>query len=260
MRVKTCFLLIAILAAFRAPRAATSSDRGGSTHRTTLTEKLQLPVPAFDSGGRPMVDIVLDLAYQYQLPLGLQYADEAAVHRKINVKLQNHDLRNVLSTVISRLPEYKMTVGNGLIQIFSPKGRAEASNLLNTRIPDFEVHAVDTHEASADLACSLARQINPRIACFLSLVPGQWGPLNVTLHMHNAKVHEILDAIVGQNGAAVWTVLAPPDGMASLGKDLWYIYPLKPSFKQTAIERLKGLFPPPAGGHGKDTDTAAASR
>ena len=144
------------------------------------------------------MDIVLDLAYQYQLPLGLQYADEAAVHRKINVKLQNHDLRNVLSTVISRLPEYKMTVGNGLIQIFSPKGRAEASNLLNTRIPDFEVHAVDTHEASADIACSLARQINPRIACFFSLVPGQWGLLNVTLHMHNAKVHEILDAIVAQ--------------------------------------------------------------
>lgn len=248
MRMKICLLLIITVAAIGLLRALTSSEMGGSAHPKTLQEKLRLPVPAFESDGRSMVDIVLDLAYRYHLPLSLQYADEVAVHGKLNVKLQNRELREVLSAIISRLPGYKMTVGDGVIQIFSPKGRAEASNLLNTRIPDFEVHAVDTHEASADLACSLARQINPRVACFLSIAPGQWGPLSITLHMQNAKVYEILDAIVGQNGAAVWTVLVPPDDMASLGRDLWYIYPLKPSFKRTAIERLKDLFPLPAGG------------
>ena len=72
---------------------------------------------------------------------------------------------------------------------------------------------------------------------------GQWGPLRITLHIREAKVYQILNMIVAQNGSAVWTVLQPPSRMTSRGQSLWQICPLEDLYKQAAIDRLKDLFP-----------------
>src|SRR6202011_5143005 len=44
--------------------------------------------------------------------------------------------------------------------------------------------------------------------CGGSLAVGQWDPLRISLHLHNVRVYEILNAIVAQNGRAIWTVTA----------------------------------------------------
>ena len=51
----------------------------------------------------------------------------------------------------------------------------------------------------------------------------------MTLHLRQARVYEILDAIVAKHGAAVWVVRVPPEKLPTLKGTLWYMYPLEPS-------------------------------
>ena len=240
-KTSLCCAVFLCAAALPVSNANIASRRKSNTR--TLQEKLGTRLSVFNTGTKPMVNVLVGLAFKYHLPLGLQYVDEAAVHRKLHLKLSNPTLIEALEETVRKLPEYKLDVAGGVVQIYSPKARAEPSNLLNARIRNFEVDGVDPHQASADLGCSLARKVNPRIICFRSIVPGQWGALRITLHMRNARVYEIIDAIAAQTRGAIWTVLVPPNETSSLGKDLWHIYPPNPAFRQTAIERLQTLFP-----------------
>ena len=81
--------------------------------------------------------------------------------------------------------------------------------------------------------------------CGGSLATGQWGPLKITLHLQNAKVYEALNAIVAENGKAIWTVVVHPDELSKLQFsrptmhwEPWYVYPLQRPFKADVLERL----------------------
>lgn len=204
--------------------------------------KIETRIGHFESGGKPLVEIVLDLAYQYKLPMGLEYVDQAAATQPINLSFHNRPVRDVLAAIVGELPEYRMTV-SGLVQIYSPRARMDPSNLLNRTMRNFDLVNEDTHRASADLHCALARELNPHMGCFVSIGGGQWGALKVTIHARNAKVYQIIDEIVTQNGSAVWTVLVPPSKLTTIPRDLWYIYPLDPAFQQVAVDSLTHLFP-----------------
>ena len=58
------------------------------------------------------------------------------------------------------------------------------------------------------------------------------------MHLQNAKVYEVLNGIVAQNGKAIWTVTASPEKLSNLQSGgIWYIYPLQ-RFEATVSERL----------------------
>jgi hypothetical protein len=81
--------------------------------------------------------------------------------------------------------------------------------------------------------------MDPSRGCAGSLAIGQWPSVEITLHLQNAKVYEILNAIVAQNGKAVWTLMARPDALSKRqSANLWYVYPLQQPFKSTVLERL----------------------
>lgn len=56
--------------------------------------------------------------------------------------------------------------------------------------------------------------------------------------MHDVRVYEILNAIVAQNGTAIWIVTA--SNLANFPQccGLWYIYPLQEPFKRVVSDRL----------------------
>jgi hypothetical protein len=111
--------------------------------------------------------------------------------------------------------------------------------LLRTKvIKDFSVTKLDTHEADAELACALGRETGASV-CGGSIAGGQWPSLQITLHLQNAKVYEILNKIVAQNGKAVWTLMVRPERLSKLQfGGLWYVYPLQQTFKSLVWERL----------------------
>ena len=97
----------------------------------------------------------------------------------------------------------------------------------------------ETTDANFDLVCALAHEIDPQSVCLGSIAKGQLGTQKISLRLWNAKIYEIIDAIVAQNGKSAWTVIAPPSRLTGTDlRDLWRIYPLQAPFKDAVLDKL----------------------
>ena len=213
-----------------------------STQVLSFEAKLERRVGQFSTSGHSFVASVLELAYQYELPMGIEYINRETATRPIRLEFRDETVRGILLAIVRQASEYRVGFSDGLVDIYSPKARSDPSNLFNRVIKDFGISQVDTHDADFALFCALGRELVPPSSCFASVAIGQWGKQNVTVHLENAKVYEILNAIVAQNGKAVWTVVAPPDKLSKIQfGGLWHIYPLEPSFRAGVLEKLTSM-------------------
>jgi hypothetical protein len=211
-----------------------------SARALSFEQRLDRRVERFDTGGRTLLDNVVDLAFRFQLPTAIEYADHDATI-PLNLHFHNESVRGILETIIRQVPEYDVSFSSGIVDIFASKGREDSSNLLNKTIKDFAVTQVDTQQAGFHLFCAIGREVGSQ-TCGGSIAKGQWGPLKITLHLQNAKAYEILNAIVAENGKAIWTVVVRPDKLSKLQLGgIWYIYPLARPFDTAASETLARL-------------------
>ncbi len=228
-------------AAWTRPRAP-SAPHFQAAQPSLFEQKLDKRIERFDTAGRTLIASLIDLAYEYELPMGIEYLDRDAASRPINVELRNESLRGILVALVQQLSEYRVGFSSGIVDVYAPKAREDTSNMLNKVIKSFNVSEVDTHRADMELSCTLARELTPPRPCAGSIGLGQWGPLKITVSFHNATAYEILNAIVSQNGKAIWTVMAPPEKLseAHIG-GLWHIYPLEPPFRGAVLDKLKSI-------------------
>ena len=217
-----------------------SSTRLSPTPDEAVFErKLEAKIPDFDTAGRTFAASLLDVVYEAELPLGIEYLDRHALNRRIDVHLHDSSVRRLLLALVQQVPEYQVSFSGGLVDLYSPKGRGNSSNIFNTQIEHFSVAAEDTHRADMELLCELARMQTPPSGCGGSIAVGQWGTLRVTLDARKARVYEILNAIVAQNGRAIWLAMVPPNQLSKIPfGGLWHIYPLERPFKADILERL----------------------
>ena len=212
-----------------------------SATASSFEQKLNRRVKRFDTAGRTLVASIVDLAFTYQLPTAIEYADLEATSRPLNSHFQNESVRRILEAITEQVPGYSVSFSRGIVDVFAARGREDPSNLLNRAIEDFAVSQVDTREADFQLFCAVGRELGSQ-ACGGSIAAGQWGPLKITLHLQNAKVYEVLNAIVAENGKAIWTVMVHPDKLSKLQVGgIWYVYPLQQPFKAVVSETLAHL-------------------
>jgi hypothetical protein len=203
-----------------------------------LEQKTNRAVERFSTSGRTLVATLVDLAYKFQLPMAVEYADRDATTRPLNLQFHNESVRGIIQTIIRQSPHYRVSFSEGLVDIFVPDSREDSSNLFNKVIKDFSLTETETREADFQLFCALSREVDSQV-CVGSLAVGQWEPVRITLQLKNAKVYEVLNAIVAQNGRAIWTVTASPEKLTNLQSGgIWYIYPLEQPFEATVLERL----------------------
>jgi len=168
--------------------------------------------------------------------MAVEYADRDATTRPLNLQFHNESVRGILEAIVRQAPQYHVSFSEGIVDIFVPKAREDTSNLLNKVIKNFSVVEMETRKADFQLFCALAHEVNFS-GCGGSLAVGQWEPRRITLHLQSAKVYEVLNAIVAQNGKAIWTVTATKLSNLQSG-GIWYIYPLQQPFEATVSERL----------------------
>jgi hypothetical protein len=210
----------------------------------SFKDKLEQRVDHFETDGRTLVESVLNIAFEHELPVGIEYLNREALTHPIDLRFQKQSIREILKALAQQIPEYQITFSDGLVDIFIPRMRQDPSNLLNTVIKDFKVSDLDAAEANAELACALAQEIDPSRVCLSSIARGQLGTQKITIHMRNARVYELIHAIVARNGKSVWTVIVPPSRLiGSDSGDLWHIYPLQAPFKEAVLEKLSNLKP-----------------
>jgi hypothetical protein len=216
--------------------------RGQSARVLSFEEKLDRRIDRYDTSGRTLIASVIDLAYEYELPVGLEYINHEAATRPIDFETHDESVRGILVAIVQQVPEYRVSFLSGMIDIYAPKAREDPSNLLNKVVKEFSAAGLDTQDAALQLSCALTHEIEPSSGCGGSVALGQWGPVKITVHLQNAKVYEILNAIVAQNGKALWTVIAPPEKLSKIQfGGLWHIYPLEPPFKGTVLGRMTDM-------------------
>ena len=208
-----------------------------SATASSFEQKLDRRVKRFDTAGRTLVASIVDLAFRYQLPTAIEYADREATTRRLNSHFQNESVRRILEAITEQVPGYSVSFSGRIVDVFAARGREDPSNLLNKVIQDFAVSQVDTHEADFQLFCAVGRELGQN--CAGSIAIGQWDPFKITLHLQNARIYEVLNAIVAENGKAIWTVMVRPDQLSKLQVGgIWYVYPLQQPFKAVVSETL----------------------
>jgi hypothetical protein len=205
-------------------------------------KRLNARVKRFDTAGRSLISVVVDLAYEYRLPTGIEYVDQEAMSRPIHSVYRDESIGVILTKMVGQFPEYGISLTGGIVNLYSREARKESTNLLNTTLTVFSVNAVETRIADFELFCSLTEKIEPGTRCSGSLATGQWKTDVITLDLRDATVHEILNAIVAENGSAIWTVITPKDKLNQIPVGgLWHIYPLDEFFKQSVLEKLRSV-------------------
>jgi hypothetical protein len=213
----------------------------GRTLEPSFSTKLQRQIAEFDVAGLPMAQLAIRLAYEHRVPMALEYVDEDALRKPLRLKLKAHNLRGVIDAIVTALPEYHVDFSQGIVDVYCLAARRDQSNPLNTLILRYDVENLDTHFADAQLLCDINSLKGG--GCGGSVAGGQWGPTVVTLRLANKRVYEILNAIVAQNGQALWVPITRPVKSSAIPMNFWYIYPLDPAFETSAIERLEPSVP-----------------
>jgi hypothetical protein len=227
------------------PAAVPWPDEQGITR--SLHDKLEGRMAEFDASGRAMAPLLLGLAYKHKLPMALECVTSDAMEKPVNLRMKSHSLKDVIEAIVRAVPGFQVSLAQGLVDVYCPEERSDPSNPFNTTVHAFNATNLDTHRADAELLCSIGRELNPNTGCGGSIAVGQWGDVTINLHLENRKVYEILNAIVAQNGQAVWTPIFPlPRSRGKNTINFWYIYPLDPAFQPTVVQRLESAFPRPA--------------
>ena len=211
-----------------------------------LEHALDTTVKDFSLDGKPAVEGLLGLAYEYRLPMGIEYMDVNLVHKPVKVHLRNVTVREAIEMLLKPLREYRVSFSEGLVEVYSPGARRDRSNILNISIEHFEVSRVDALQASTNLQGEIFAKLHPGVGFGGDTPYGQTAPSEprVTLSLDHLKVYEILDAIVAKDGAAMWLVVVPPAGLSFFEWNRWAIYNFNPVGKDSIIHSLEEVFPP----------------
>ena len=157
------------------------SEQGFEHHETvaesatasSFEQKLDRRV-RFDTAGRTMVASIVELAFTYQLPTAIEYADREATTRPLSLHFRNESVQRIVEAITEEVPGYGVSFSGGIVDVFAARGREDPSNLLNTVIKDFAVSELNTHDADMELFCALTHEIMPPGACGGSIAAGQW--------------------------------------------------------------------------------------
>ena len=206
------------------------------------------PVASFDVRGLNLIDALLQLGQERQVPIGIEYIDAAAFRSRITLHVRNSTLGALLDA-ITHGQGYRWLIHDGVVMVThdgEPQGRR---NLLNTRIPEFAIDKeVTLQDASLKLLGALYWALNPHSAGIIGDYPGgnlkfRVGPLR----MGNATVRQILNRIVSQRRNGAWVVQQTPWNMdkdPSYG--LWRVfeYDGNNGAKYSALLQVWGLHDP----------------
>lgn len=207
----------------------------------TFDERLESKVAQYDTGGRPFVGAVLDLVCRYQLPLGLEYVDREAVRKPLNLKLTNKPVREILQALVAQVPQYRLRISPDVIEVYSPKARADASNFLNTVVANFARTGQTPRMVSLAIYSAVTAERH-QVCCGIVNVLEPGDAPTVTLALRDKRAYELLDALVARM-QGFWIPVVPPEKLSVPGPKLWEVYQLEygPNLAMADLERA---FPP----------------
>jgi hypothetical protein len=173
----------------------------------------------FAAKQRNLIDALVSFGRQEKIPIGIEYIDKAAFQQPISTEFRERSVKEILDAVTHPLG-YRWFIRGPVVLVTHDGALVGKSNLLNTRIPRFQIGETSMHEASLALSLNLYFVLNPKSGGIAGDSLGgnlafRVGPFD----LKNATVRNILNEIVSQHSNGAWIVQQPP---WATGKDLGY--------------------------------------
>ena len=189
----------------------------------TAASPLSLVVTRFEANGVILLDAILQLAQQEQVPIGIEVVDAPMLSTVINRSFVKQKFGIVLGSLLAAGGKYQVSVKSGTILVSATWMPLGTQNLFDILIPDYELQRPATlQEAGLLLYMTLDSQINGPTGFAGSYNPGDVRHVIGPLSIRDAKVREILCRIVSMRQYAAWVAKAPPNRLLEIPKGgLW---------------------------------------
>jgi protein TonB len=176
----------------------------------TAADEARTPVARFDVSSVSRLDALMTLAYQHQIPLGIEYAGPE-LFTPVTMNLVDTDVASVIATLFPSSLGFRVAM-NGAIPVIGhrtlpPPGR----NALDVVLPRVTIRQTMTmFRASSQVWMTLAMQLDPTIGGFAGSELGQPEARIPPMDLVRITVREALNRLARQDGRAVWFVTVPP--------------------------------------------------
>lgn len=172
-----------------------------------LEAKLRCRVD-FTPPDKAALDRLIAIAQHYQIPMGIESIAGIKELEAFPSQAAPATVRELLTQTVWRLPDYQMTVQNGVVNIARPMTAARTDNLLNLVIEEFTVDNEDLFAADYNLRIAIYLTLHPEIEGYA----GGYGhdPDHVftkrrfNFNSNDLTVRQILDELAKANGNALW--------------------------------------------------------
>ena len=166
---------------------------------------LSKPVSQFELRDVPPSLILERIAKSRHVPLGFEAIPQE--EKKIDVKIEQGTIRDVLDAVVQSDPRYKWSEADGVINV-SPK--QNQSPILETVIRSFSMHKLNRVDAVAALFAlpelkRIVTQMGLTKSDFVSLPgPAYYSLPRLSLSFRNVTVRKIMNEILKAEGSDYW--------------------------------------------------------
>ena len=120
---------------------------------------------------RNLIDTLLSFGGQEHIAIGIDYIDRAAFRQRISVECRERNVKEILDAITHPLG-YRWFITGAVVLVTHDGALVGKSNLLNTRIPRFQIEKASMHEASLALSLHLYFVVNPKSGGIAEDFPG----------------------------------------------------------------------------------------
>jgi len=197
------------------PEKSRTSVAGAQDIESKLARKAD-----FVPSDKSTLDRLVAIAQHYEIPMGIEWIGGTGSQELQVPSPQRPDgytVRDLLSAIVARLPDYQMTVENGVVHIAPPVVAVRTDNFLNLIIEEFQVENENLFGAQHELKLSIDMTLHPDeyedgYAGGYGYAPDHvFAKRKFSFKSDDTSVREILDGLIKANGNALWIAEFDPE-------------------------------------------------
>ena len=194
---------------FAAPQkqVSKSGKQTGPDLETRLARKAD-----FVPNDKSTLDRLVSIAKHYEIPMGIEWIGGTEnIVVPAGAVPASPTVRDLLTAIVSRMPDYQLTIQNGVVHIAPPVIAVSNDNFLNLVIEDFEVKNENLFGAEHDLSVAIDMTLNPKEYEGGGYAGGYgndpdhvFAKQRFSYKSDDLTVRQILDGLAKANGNALW--------------------------------------------------------
>ena len=200
--------LVCLPLIFAAPQKQT--EKSGKQIGSDLEDKLARKADFVPSQKR-VLDRFVAIAQHYEIPMGIEWINGSPeLESPSSRPRDSYTVRDLLTAIVARLPDYQLTVDNGIVHVAPPVYAVRSENVLNLVIEEFKIENNNLFEADHELRLSVDMTLHPDeyeggyVGGF-GYGPGDvFAKRNFSFKGDDLTVRQILDGLAKANGNALW--------------------------------------------------------